>query len=226
MKRSRWSSLACGVHRPPDAVGDVDDHPQRRVRHREQLEQLEVARERDRRPAVLAPAPRARGNRGREARPTARAARDARARSARDQRSPSSSTYARTSAAQGFEDRCLGLSSYGHVLAAPGRAERTSGSCPSGVRGSDSTSSSRSGQYVLETRPSLGTRASSRSPGPRRRREPRTRTRARRGARPASRRSRRRATAGWACRSCSISATGTFSPPRLITSLTRPVIRT
>ena len=35
------------VHRPPDAVRDVDDHAQRRVRHREQLEQLQVARELD-----------------------------------------------------------------------------------------------------------------------------------------------------------------------------------
>ena len=33
-------------------------------------------------------------------------------------------------------------------------------------------------------------------------------------------------TRGWVCSSCSISATGTFSPPRLITSLTRPVMRT
>ena len=41
------------VDRAPDPVGDVDDHPQRRVRHREELQQLEVAREGDAAAAVL-----------------------------------------------------------------------------------------------------------------------------------------------------------------------------
>jgi hypothetical protein len=39
--------------RPPDPVTDVDDHPQRAVRHREDLEQLQVARQRD--PAAAVP---------------------------------------------------------------------------------------------------------------------------------------------------------------------------
>ena len=53
-----------GVHRPPHAVAHMHDHPQRGVRHREQLEQRQVLREADAPPAVL--------DRGRKAQVAAR----------------------------------------------------------------------------------------------------------------------------------------------------------
>ena len=197
---------------------------------REQLQQLQIMGERQAPTAVARPAPPAADSRDPEAHPRARAGRGVQIRSApstarpRSRRTRVISSFSASSAVH--ERRpCGGCSAARRRAAPPARAARTSGPCRTESAEATATSSSRSGQYGLATRSlSRYCAASPRS----RARHPAS------GTTNAQARSPRRSsgiatiatsrTAGCRYSSCSISATGTFSPPRLITSLTRPVI--